>query len=449
MKKSIFFRSGEYFIKLSIVLVFFTIHPLVFSQILFANESTEELVYRDIQIGNIKNKSSASYGYIGDFIKTNLIDSLKKLPYITITEEERKFLADEIGIAESEISMRLRTRIISDKKKKCFFPIYIEGEYSFDRKTGFVLLKIMMENKATGLQKILIDEKIPLDDLFSEPDLSINKAVKNLVRYKIYTINLKANQENAELFVDRNYAGRGSVNNYYILPGYHTFSAKLKGYLEHSEVMYIDKDNLTIKLSLNTLHVSKTIPVITEPPDTHVYLNETLIGKTPIDIPVISKKRNVLFLKKEGYKTKLLLLNENIIDGNILNEQTEKKYRFSINLVNKENIPLLVKKIELHKKKAKLYSYLGMGFLGVSIILGSQKTIQDQKADIYRNMGNEKYRDAEKNSNILQYLTWGTSGITVAIFGKSFLENLKYFKGYKDISDTGTLFENSTSKDLY
>ncbi|RKY01857.1 MAG: hypothetical protein DRP54_03000 [Spirochaetes bacterium] len=390
------------------------------------------LNYRDIQIGDIKNTSESVYDYIGKLIKANLTDALKKIPYITIPTNERKILAAELGIPDGEISSRLPPRVIKKDGSNVFLPIYISGEYSLDRKTDIVSVKIEMENRATGIHRVLANENIPINDLVLNPGPIINKAIKNLVKYKLYTISLVSLPENAEIYVDRSFVGKGSVNNFFILPGYHTFTAMLEGYRDYSEVININNDNMKIELPLEPYQSEVSIQISTQPLNSTIYFNEKLIGKTPDVVSLTPGEEDVIVLKKDGFRSKMIPINEKLW----IPQEGERpiKYKISTKLINQQRIPVLIETTEKHKKKAKLYSYIGFGFLGASILLGTQKTIEEQKSDIYGNMGNENYEKAKNNSELLRYLTWGGAGLTIALFTKSFMEILKYFNGYKELS---------------
>jgi len=69
--------------------------------------------------------------------------------------------------------------------------------------------------------------------------------------------------------------------------------------------------------------------------------------------------------------------------------------------------------------------------LGASILLGVQKTLYDQKADLYGiREDNDRYRNSLSTADTLFYLTAASSAVTAGIFTFSFLRLLKYFTLY-------------------
>ena len=141
--------------------------------------------------------------------------------------------------------------------------------------------------------------------------------------------------------------------------------------------------------------------VLTDPSESDVYLNEEFLGKTPLEINLVEGYETLTFVK-DGHDRLIY---------NIENLPPDKK-TLDLKLSTTELTQDRYLQAETHLKRAKILSYSGIGMLGVSILLGREKTLYDQNEDL----GGDRYKDLGLKTNIFTYLTAASSIITGGIF---------------------------------
>jgi hypothetical protein len=104
--------------------------------------------------------------------------------------------------------------------------------------------------------------------------------------------------------------------------------------------------------------------------------------------------------------------DQDILDVKLISPDITKKYYLQA---------------ETHLKRAKISAITGIGMLGVSIILGTRKTLYDQEADL---TSGKSHRESLDASRVFFYLTATSSVITGGIFSYSFIQIIKYFTRY-------------------
>jgi hypothetical protein len=156
----------------------------------------------------------------------------------------------------------------------------------------------------------------------------------------------------------------------------------------------------------------------TDPTAVEVFVNEKYAGMTPLRIQVPSES-SVITLRKAGY-------SETAIPASKLLKRA-KSGSVELTIPTTEQGARLVESARKYKKQAITWSYLGIGMIGVSILLGVQQTLYEQKAELYRGKDPDVYQRSRNTADTLSTLTYASSAATAGIFIFSFSKMLKYF----------------------
>ncbi|BBB31884.1 hypothetical protein TTHT_0260 [Thermotomaculum hydrothermale] len=82
---------------------------------------------------------------------------------------------------------------------------------------------------------------------------------------------------------------------------------KKEGYKPVNKTFFFSKDTNNLKYKLESLFT--TMSIVTEPPQTTVFINGKESCVTPCEIKINTSKKNILLFKAEGYKDKTIVLN--------------------------------------------------------------------------------------------------------------------------------------------
>jgi hypothetical protein len=389
---------------------------------------------RKIIIGDFENIGSPEYDYVSNSLGTDVYTYIILIPFITVNDEERSFLenlsdTEEFKTAFINAGNLVGYRLVPFIEKRSFtgirlpftdrsWPLYIYGSYNVltDDEAS---VSLYVYNSMTGRVTTEYTTQTTLYSLLNEAHTYLIPFFKNFLQYSIYTATIEAVPEDSLIFVDDRLMGIGTAKNILIPRGQHRLSIKSDGYREYTDFINVTEDNYYRRVELKIFESPRTLVVITDPEEADVYLNEEFIGKTPLELS-LSEGNQILTFIKEGHDR--LVLNTN-------NLSPEEK-TLTLKLTTTEQTEERYAKAETHLKRSIISSYSGIGMLGVSIFTGTQKTLYDQKADLYRGTAPNRYEDAQLAANILLYLTVASSIITGGIFVYSFIEMIKYFNLY-------------------
>ena len=385
---------------------------------------------RKIVIGEFQNRGDPDYDYISESLGTRLYTYVILIPFITVDDEERAFLenlskTDEFKSAFIEAGDVIGYRLTPDIEQRPFtgiglpfsersWPMYIYGSYKVLTEDD-TRVSLYVYNSMTG--RLIADYKTQttLYSLLNEPHTYFIPFFKHFLKYTIYTATIETEPEDSLIFIDERLVGIGSAQNILIPRGQHRLTIKNDGFRDYTDFINVTGDDFYIKVELKETEDPRILLVLTDPSEADVYLNEAFLGKTPLEISLAEGYQTLTFVK-EGHDR--LVINTN-------NLSPDEK---TLNL--KLSTPKLTQdqylQAETHLKRAKILSYTGIGMLGVSILLGREKTLYDQNEDL----GANRYEDLHLKTNIFTYLTVASSIITGGIFAFSFLEMIRYFIRY-------------------
>lgn len=170
-----------------------------------------------------------------------------------------------------------------------------------------------------------------------------------------FTININSNIPEAKIYIDSINSGTTPLSNFKLSGGVHNIKIihplntnETSWEYENSEFKnFLLKSDTSIFVSFRILYI-----INSDPFNTSVFKSDSLLGYTPLRFFSESSKFGSLQLKKEGYKTKVIDLNNysgtpvNIFEKLIpeINYQTENIiYKDkSTSFAKKRNVPLLI-----------------------------------------------------------------------------------------------------------
>lgn len=383
---------------------------------------------RRVIVGEFRNRTDEVYDYIEESIRNNLYSYALFIPFLTLSDEERSFLErlreedesqDALSDYPTEIGYRMEPKIeLADGSSDEGFPLSIYGDYTVYSEER-VLLNIGVYNYMTDSLYGEYSTELDLYSLLSEPREYLVPFFKMFLRYKTYQVSISGDPEGALVFLDNRLIGIGSTSEILVPPGRHRITVKKDGYTPYSDIVTIDEEHFTMNVSLKRSETETISVVDTTPQGAEVYVDEKYVGQAPTHIQP-QGDFSTLTLKAEGY-TPLTISRDNLPQSGQLTQ---------VNLIQPSLKEKFSTKAERHRKTAKLLYYSGIGMLGVSILLGIEKTLNTQKADLYRGVDEERYDEALNKEKQYAYLAASSSAITVTLFTVSFIEMVNYFRKY-------------------
>jgi hypothetical protein len=387
---------------------------------------------RKIVIGEFQNLGDPDYDYISESLGTRVYTYFILIPFITVDDDERAFLEDlsktkEFNSAFIEAGDVVGYRLSPDIEQRAFtgigqpysersWPMYVYGSYKVLTEDD-TRVSLYVYNSMTG--RLMADYKTQttLYSLLNEPHTYLIPFFKHFLKYTIYTATIETEPEDSLIFIDERLVGIGSAQNILIPRGQHRLTIKSDGYRDYTDFINVTDDGFYSWVELKETEAQRTLMVVTDPSEADVYLNDEFLGKTPLEINLSEGYQTMTFVK-EGYDRLIVSTTNLSPDEKTLN----------LKLVTSKLTQDRYLQAETHLKRAKILSYTGVGLLGVSIFLGTEKTLYDQKADLYR--GTSRYEDSRQKANLFTYLTIASSIITGGIFTFSFMEMIRYFNRY-------------------
>ena len=223
--------------------------------------------------------------------------------------------------------------------------------------------------------------------------------------------------------------GRGYIEDILLPVGYHRITVKKEGFLDYSDTFYINDDGFHYRATLEKGELTRKLNINTVPPDAQVYIGERYQGNTPIEIMITDKQFTITIIKDE-YKEKI------IHSSAISKEVTSDEYVVELTLLPLIEEEIQYKSAEKHKRNSKILAITGFGMLGVSILLGVESTLFEQKADLHKINGDQDdYEEAQTRANMFAILTVASAAVTGGVFTLSFFQLKKYFTLYSSQTD--------------
>jgi len=405
-------------------------------------------IQRKVVIGEFNYEGDGLYAYLGKTLRKLITSTALKIPFLTLTDDERRIL-EEIVRSRSEdktatptgevVGYRLEPIIEEGEPRADEFPIFIHGRYRVLQAAkggvgGKEASDNVSEKKSSGeiiqvtidVQNFLTRTKAPeyifeadLNEFLNNPGTYLIPFIKQLIRYNTFTVSFKASPQDAIILVDRKPAGVGAVDQMLLTPGYHLIEARLGGYSDYSDMVYISKDGFVKEINLKEIAVKQGYMVESSIDEARIYVDGIFKGFTPLELPP-GRANQTITLIKDGYRNTSIPLS-------IYGKETGE---LEITMVEPGEYIGTRDKAELHRKRSRILYRSGLGMMGVAIFSGTQTTLNRQRADLYRGINEERYNDALKKTTFYSALTASSLIIGGGVFTLSFVELLRYFNFY-------------------
>ncbi|KPJ89574.1 MAG: hypothetical protein AMS17_01285 [Spirochaetes bacterium DG_61] len=385
---------------------------------------------RRVVVGNIKSPEEPGHDYLADSVRSSLYTTLLLVPFFTLTDEERTFLrhrseepmySEAFQEAEGQIGYRMTPVVEKGPYTPDFWPLFLSGSVTLlpeDR----VEITLSTYNGMLHRTVTKYTDTLPVERLLTDPQSYISPFLKRLLRYQTYSASVEAEPEDAFIFIDGIAAGIGRVEGILLPAGRHRVSVTRNGYEEYTDMFTLTEDGFRLSAVLRKKEGLGELYLDTEPQDAAVYVDERYAGQTPLRI-LVPSRNSVVTLRRQGYREESIGIVD-LLEG--------EKAAVTLRLLPADEGERLYDRAERLKRQAKILSYTGIGMTGVSILLGVQKTLYEQKADLYRKESNdERYRESLSTANTLSTLFYISSAVTAGIFVFSFSKLIHYFTLYK------------------
>jgi hypothetical protein len=265
---------------------------------------------------------------------------------------------------------------------------------------------------------------LPVQTVLTDPQSFLVPFLRELLRYRAFTVNIEAQPSDSLVFLDETAVGIGTVRDLLFPAGRHRLSIIRDGYQTYTDFFTLSEDDTNIIAVLKKLSGVGQLYLSSDPTAAEVFVNEKYTGLTPLRI-LVPSETSVITLRKDGYR-------ETAIPASKLLKRA-KSGSVELPLLTTEEGDRVLGSARKYKKQAVTWSYIGIGMIGVSILLGVQQTLYEQKAELYRGKDADVYRRSRNTADTLSTLTYASSAATAGIFVFSFSKMLKYF--YLNSSD--------------
>jgi hypothetical protein len=139
------------------------------------------------------------------------------------------------------------------------------------------------------------------------------------------SITLIPTPANADVYLDGNYAGTGTVTLDYLEPGKHRLSLSATGYAPREEIVSVDEETSSeYRLALEKLTL-RNLAIKSDPPGASVYLGATNIGRTPLEMRAPNESVT-LTIRLDGFQDKMFVLTDEVAAVDLALEKDEVKF---------------------------------------------------------------------------------------------------------------------------
>jgi hypothetical protein len=392
--------------------------------------------HRKINICPVENQGEDEYGYLSESIRTQVYSFALSIPFLTLTDEERTFLEiltyeykEEFSRAGERITYRMIPRVERGERSQEHWPINICGSFRVISEEE-VEITLQAHNTITGETVGSPPLTLPLGTALNNPGSYLTPFFKKLLRYETHTANVEAKPEGSLIFIDGKLRGVGRAEGILLPAGFHRITVKNEGYLDYSDIFSLSEDGFFIQVDLKKPEPLRKIR-ISSTPEAGVYLNERFLGNTPLDIDV-TREPYTITLRREGYRDAVI----HSTDMKKSRAQKDVPETIDVRLIPSDIAQDRYESAEKYRKQAKLLSYTGFAMLGATVLFGVEKTLYEQKADLYEGVDQNRSDRARATARTYSVLTASSAAATGIIFGFSFLRMLKYFRVYAEPART-------------
>lgn len=373
-------------------------------------------------VGEFKDLGPGNHTYIKRILRLALVESLKKIPFFTLTEEQQSLVKDSLYFSMRSdgksptviLKNNLLPVIVNNVPSKS--PLVIAFTGMFRVSDGSVNIWISAENRKIGYIINNYHVQSSTDDLIKRHEDLFIPFVKDILNYRVSEVRINTRPDNSLIFIDDNFAGKGSTGSLLIVPGLHKLWVYADGYREWHEIINVAGDEYKKDIKMSRIEQVGRIIVKTEPSGAQVYVDEKFFGLTPI---ALNKNSGTVTLVKDGYRNNVFNLKD--INGKevYVKLKPTEQYKLEKNIAEKR------------KKISNVLYYTGLGFTFLAALSGARVTYYTQKAELYRNIDEAESSKYEKLKNVYSGLMIGAASTSVVIFSISFAEMLSYFKLYE------------------
>jgi len=152
--------------------------------------------------------------------------------------------------------------------------------------------------------------------------IDLQKLVSN------YQLSIATNPSSADVYIDNRYVGRSPLN-LTLEEGTKNLRIDRSGYETYYETFVLDR-SISKNITLKPIVVNYQLSLITNPSSADVYIDNTYMGRSPLNLTLPEGTKN-LRIEKSGYETyyETLLLNRSISKSITLSPQI-KTYKLSV-----------------------------------------------------------------------------------------------------------------------
>jgi hypothetical protein len=152
--------------------------------------------------------------------------------------------------------------------------------------------------------------------------IDLQKLVSN------YQLSIATNPSSADVYIDNRYVGRSPLN-LTLEEGTKNLRIERSGYETYYETFVLDR-SISKNITLKPIVVNYQLSLITNPSSADVYIDNTYMGRSPLNLTLPEGTKN-LRIEKSGYETyyETLLLNRSISKSITLSPQI-KTYKLSV-----------------------------------------------------------------------------------------------------------------------
>jgi hypothetical protein len=386
---------------------------------------------RKIVIQGFENRGEKEYDYVGEAIANSVYDYALSIQFLTLTDVERAALkrlsvlekyGEQFEEAGGKVGYRLEPAVVREAEPMAAFDdtaVYIYGFYEVVSEKK-ATLSIAAYSSLTGEESTRYQTEDELNGIIRNPESFLVGFFRQFLKYKTHTAVLSTEPGNALIFIDEKLIGVGEARGVLVTPGDHRITVIKDGFRSFSDIIHVREDDFSKKVVLKEEAMKGPIEYAVTPPGTRIYTGERYAGSSPASFELREQDRTVTFIK-EGYARRTVPF-----------EEIEDKSTYEASLITSEIKAKLLEDAERHKKGSQTLYYTGLGMVGVSILLGIEKTAYQQRADLYRD-DSGRYNEAFSTATTLGYLTAASAAVTAGIFIFSFIELLQYFHLYDEL----------------
>jgi hypothetical protein len=389
---------------------------------------------RLIAVETFENTGDARYSSLSDVFSSSFYTYALTVSTITLSDEERSFLQslsveegykDAFAEAGEQIRYRLAPKVVMGKGDEGAFPLSIHGFFRVDpagRDEGdveTVRLTALAYNTMTRRTDVEYTLDRPLADILRQPESYLVPFFRELLRYRAFTATILAEPEDALIYIDERLVGVGRAREVLIPSGPHRLGVKRRGFRDYTALFSAEKDGTVTAVKLAALEKTRALRFVSSPEGAELYIDERFAGLTPVEVLTSGEERSFIFVK-EGYRHRLLTHLDIPPGGG----------EVEVSLIPLNVIEDLSAKAERYRKRANVSYGGGIGMLALAIFFGTQKTLFEQKADLYNGTDPQRYKDALRSARTYGALTAASAAASAGLFTFSFVEMVRYFNLY-------------------